>query len=439
MIAVIFIYTIFVVAFFGGLLVDYKIIPPVATLLSEFSVLFLFFISIVGKRKDSPLSFHLGLVYVFFVMITICSAFLNNRLNLSIIIGLRPILRFYILYLALINLDLSESKYRVVNNLLFTLFIVQLPASFIRFYFQGIQENTIGTYAGHGGGLTPIIPIVALGYLAGFYAEVRQRMTYLLVGIGFVLFGILGAKRAIFFMYPPAFLGIYYVAFFKAKKISAIKHIGLIVMGVIGIICVQTLAIKVMPSLNPENKVGGSVNLEHILTFAEKYEKSIDERGAANSRFGTTTLAFKVLFDAGIGEILFGFGPGSLTSSELDSTFERQRYDKRLKPLYRSYGYTGMMYIVIEYGVLGLVILSSVFFVFIYRSLRWLRLESDPYWRALAVGTVVFTFLQTFIFFTYNALPVTSGTIVPVYFYAMALMHYRLNNNFNPKRMMRKI
>src|SRR5450631_743193 len=285
---IILIYIIFAVAFFGGLLVDYNIIPPAATLISEASVFLLFCISLAGKRKDSPYSLHLCYVYLFFVMTTICSAFLNNCLNLSVIIGLRPILRFYIFYLALINLDLVESQYRKVNNLLFGLFIVQLPAAAIRFCLQGISEDTIGTYAGHGGGHTPIIPIVALGYIAGFYALVKQRFIYLLLGVGFVLFGIAGAKRAIFFMYPPAFLGIYYLAFLKAKKVSVFKHIGLIMLVCFGIIGVQILAIKVMPSLNPEHKVGGSVNYDHVLNFAKKYETKTQKSGAAESRFSTT-------------------------------------------------------------------------------------------------------------------------------------------------------
>lgn len=426
--AVILIYIIFAVAFFGGLLVDYNIIPPAATLVSEASVILLFCISLAGKRKGSSQSLHLGVVYLFFVLTTICSAYLNSCLNLGIIIGLRPILRFYIFYLALINLDLNESQFRKINSLLFFLFILQLPASAIRFCFQGIGENTIGTYAGHGGGLTPIIPIVALGYLAGFYAVVKQRWMFLLLGIGFVLYGIAGAKRAIFFLYPPAFLGIYYVAFARAKKVSIFRHMGLTMVILAGIIAVQFLAIKVMPSLNPEHKIGGSVSYAHVMKFAEEYETSTNEHGAGESRFATTVLTFRTLLNAGIGEIFFGFGPGSLSGSELDSTFERQHKDKRLQPLYGSYGQTGLTNIIIEYGLFGLVSLSSVFFVFIIRSQKWLKQENDPYWKSLAVGTVVFTILQTFVFLTYNALPVMDRTIVPVYFYAMSLIFYRLNS-----------
>lgn len=422
------IYIIFAVAFFGGLLVDYNVIPPAATLISESSVYLLFCVSIFLKRKDSSFRHHLGYIYVSFIIVAIASAFLNGYLNVSVIIGIRPVLRFYILYLALINLDLSERQYKNINNLLFVLFILQLPGSAIRYFFQGVQEDTIGTYAGHGGGLTPIIPIVALGYLAGFYTAVRPRLIYLLLGLGFILYGIAGAKRAIFFMYPIAFLGIYYLAFFMAKKTSIFKHLALLMLLCIGIIGVQVLAIKVMPSLNPEHKIGGSVDYEHIFKFTEKYESQTGRHGSGASRFSTTILTLKTVMDAGIGEIFFGFGPGSLTTSELDTTFSgRKRVDRRLIPLEHSYGHTGMTYIFAEYGLCGLVALISVFLIFMHRSLRWFRLEVEPYWKALSIGTVVFAFLQTFIFFAYNQTPVTSRTIVPVYFYAMSLIFYRLN------------
>ena len=63
-------------------------------------------------------------------------------------------MRFYLFYLALINLGLDETMLKRINKFLFILFIIQLPAVAYRFSIYGISELTIGTYATHGGGPT---------------------------------------------------------------------------------------------------------------------------------------------------------------------------------------------------------------------------------------------------------------------------------------------
>jgi hypothetical protein len=170
---------IFVIGFFGNLLTDYQILPPEAKLISELSVYLLFCYSLINRSNKHPqFCFHLLNFYFAFLLIAISSAFLNGYMNQRLIIGLRPILRFYFFYLALLNLNISENQYKKINKMIFVLFILQLPASAIRFQQYGISELTIGTYASHGGGLTPVIPIVALGFLSGFYIFWKPKIIY---------------------------------------------------------------------------------------------------------------------------------------------------------------------------------------------------------------------------------------------------------------------
>jgi hypothetical protein len=324
-------------------------------------------------------------------------------------------------------LHLSDIQLKKINILIFFLFILQLPASAIRFSYLGISEETIGTYAGHGGGLTPIIPIVALGYLSGFYIFWKPKIIYLILGVGFVLFGIVGAKRVLFFLYPAAFMGIYYIGYIKGKNISPVKFIGVGIFVAVAILSVQLFMMKNISTLNPEQKNNsGSIDYGYVLSYSQKYETSSSyyRPNSGAGRIATTLVAITTVIDAGIGQIIFGFGPGTVLPSLLSA--DRQ-VDRRLIPFIASYGKTGFAYILVEYGVVGLILMSSVFLIFMVRSFRWFNFETVPYWKSLSMGTVIFTVLQTWIFFTYNRVPVNDDTIVPVYFYAVSLIHYRFN------------
>jgi hypothetical protein len=57
---------------------------------------------------------------------------------------------------------------------------------------------------------------------------------------------------------------------------------------------------------------------------------------------------------------------------------------------------------------------------------KWYNYKKEPYWKAFAVGSLVFALLNLFIFFAYNTVPIAGDTIPPVYFYVMATMYLRL-------------
>ena len=211
--AQILIFIIFIFAFFANLFVDYGLMPASVTLVTEASVylLFLFSILFAGRFKSKRYDISLWLPYSVFLAVTFYSIIINGYFNIKPIVSLRLILRFYLFYLALINLGLDDTTLKRINKLLFVFFIIQLPTVAIRFAKHGIAELTIGTWGSHGGGLTAIIPIVALGYLAGYFYFYERRLSYILLAIGFILEGFVGAKRVLLFVYPMTFMGIYFL------------------------------------------------------------------------------------------------------------------------------------------------------------------------------------------------------------------------------------
>lgn len=429
---------IFLTGFFGNWLVDYQIIPPWITLVTELSIYLLFCIALVqNNSRRRGIKLDLFFVYAFFVFLAVISAAVNRHFDLSLIVGLRFVLRFYVLYLAFLNLDLGVDRLKKINVLLFVLFVLQLPAVAIRFAYWGISERTIGTYAGHGGGLTPVIPIVAIGYLSGLYIFLKKNFLYLLLIIGFVLLGIAGEKRVLFFLYPVAFMGIYYLGYFRTNSLLSMKLFVSAIAIIVLVVMVQFFMMQNIRTLNPEQTYGdGSVNYKYVWDYAKKYESSeyYGRKGSGGGRISTTIVAFKTVLGAGFENALLGFGPGTVVSSVVATGLER---DRRLLAFNNSYGKTGFAYVLVEYGILGAILISYVFLVFMRRSYRWFEIENDPYMKALALGTVVFAFLQAGIYFMYNRVPINDDTIVPVYFYAMAFMYRRITQLFSVLRLKR--
>lgn len=423
--ALFFIYTILLIAFFAGSLVGYNLIPPHVTIASEVLIYLLFVYSLVVSRSNHRrYDLHLLPVFGFFLVAAFCSILVNQMFNFRPILSLRLILRFFFFYLALINLGLTDNQFKKINKLLFILFIIQLPASAIKFCFYGVSELTMGTYTVRGGGLTTLIPIIALGYLAGYHAFHKARPVYFLLGIGFILYGIVGAKAALFFLLPITFFGLYYLAYIRGKNVDIGRHVFVLVMILLFSVVVAGTITKFNQRLNAQREVGGEIDFSYALKYSQGYTTGTHYENPefSTGRFSTTMLTLDTICKGGLPHIFFGYGPGCLTKSVLGHTPR----DKRIARIAGSYGITGMVLILTEYGLFGLVPLGLMFWIFVYMCWKWYNSEKEPYWKAFAVGSFVFALVNAFIFFAYNRLPIGGDTIVPTYFYAMAAMSVRL-------------
>lgn len=349
----------------------------------------------------------------------------NNMFNVRLVIRLRLLLRFYVFYLALINLGLTEGQFKKINSFVFFLFIIQLPASAIKFYFLGVSEETIGTYAVRGGGWTTIIPVVAIGYLSAYYTQFKKNKWLIGLSIGFILFGIVGEKLALLFIFPISFIGLYYLNVTKGKKVNLPRVVLSLTIIFLFSFIVAAATIKYQPRLNKENAVGGSIDFKYALQYSKDYTHSVraDEQ-TANGRSATTKIVFSTLKSGTIGNKVFGFGPGVLSKSFFD---KNKFVHSRIARVAESYGVTGFALFLMEFGWTGVLCVITLFIAFIQLCWRWLNVEQDPYWKAFANGSFVFSGYFLFIFLFYNRVPLLDDTITPVFYYAMAVAFYRLN------------
>lgn len=419
-------YIILFFAFFGNSLIDYQIIPKPLEILVEGSVYAIFLSSLLisgkNKRKYSlPLLF----AYLLFALIALTSSLINKSIDYHALLNLRLIIRYYLLYLAIINIGLNEKQLYKINKIIFYLFIIQLPAQAIKFYFYGFSENTIGTYGTHGGGLTTIIPLVALGYLIAYYFLYKEKVILLILSGWFIAYGIIGLKLALLFLYPVAFVSIYYLNAINIRGLRIPGDIYRFVVIMLLIIPIGFTIIKHQRRINPERTVGGSVDLSYAFKSSLDYttRSRASNSELALGRVATTKLAFKYLWEEGIITFSFGYGPGII--NKLTHYTLNKKYETRMEKIVGSYGKTGAVYVVTQYGVFGLTSIIIIFSIFLRKSWQLYVKEKEPYWKAFASGSLFFACVNLFIFVSYNTLTLVGDTIVPVFFYCMALVYNR--------------
>jgi hypothetical protein len=425
--------TVFCVGFFANSLVAYGLIPSYTPLLAEGSVYLLLIYALFYRAKNhEQFQLHLSWILALFILVGACSIIVNKYYNLRPIFSIRLVLRFFVFYIALINVGLRDTDFKIINKFLMGIFIIQLPVIAYKFSIYGVAEETIGTYAKRGGGLTTVIPIVIVSYLVSFYVIYRQKLWYLVIALCYVIWGIIGAKAALFFLYPPTFFGLYYLTVIKPKGFKFVRDATMGVVVSIITVSVLSVLIYAQPRMNKGREVGGKIDFEYALEFAHDYSTSMnrsDDR-VAGGRTATLKLTMEHLTDDGFTNFIFGYGPGILTKSIFD---KRRPSDPRIWRIAESYGITGMILVWVEYGVLGVILICALYLSFLRLSWNWYSSENSSYWKAFAAGSIFFSILYLFIFLTYNKLPIEGETMLPVFYYAMAAAHEKYlmkNRNF---------
>jgi hypothetical protein len=251
-------------------------------------------------------------------------------------------------------------------------------------------------------------------------------LRYVLVGILFISSSIVGAKRAIFFLYPLQFLAIYYFIYVKGTAARLPQKVGMLylLLGLTMVISSSILYFNI--SLNPEGKIGGNLDVQYAFKYARKYTDNVTYAGFTTGRYSTTKRIFRSLWNSGPLNFLVGFGPGSTTASYFDARGGRQKARSLTERLRIFYGLTSMNRIALEYGVSGALSYFVMLFLFTRMCWRYYVYEADRYWKAFAAGSVGFSFSMLVFYFAYSHGAFLGDTMPCLYFYAMAVVYTRL-------------
>jgi hypothetical protein len=419
------VYIIFVVSFFGNLFVENHIFPAHFTLLAEALIYFIFLYSLLtSKRNARKFHWHLFYTFLFVALIACYSIAINLHFNIQIILSFRIFWRFFIFYLAIINIGFEETDFKKINRFISVLLILQIPIVVAQFIMHGgIAERNFGSFY-EGGAVSTIYPVTAIMYLMGYFAFFKAKLIYLLLGAGFIVWSILGAKKAVFFLFPLGFMGMYYYIYIKGKSLGLVKHIANLGLIIVLIIVTSFFILKYNRQLNPDRIVGGKADFKYAFEYG--MEQSIrvdpDNPDVATGRLSTLVFAFSYLKDGGFGKFLFGYGPGVLTQSIIYN-----QNDPRLITFKLGYGMTPLTKIALEYGVLGIIFYGLIIITFLRMCLKYYSIETDPYWKAFAAGSLGLAFFMIFLFCFYNTISINGDSFPLFYFYIMGVIFVRLN------------
>ena len=116
------------------------------------------------------------------------------------------------------------------------------------------------------------------------------------------------AKRAVFVLYPFQFLAIYYYIYIKGKGVRFSKKVGGLILILPLIAVVSGSILYFNKTLNPEGKVGGSIDFKYALDYADEDNTGMDGYGYTFGRIATTKRVSEILWDSGLLGLPFGAG-----------------------------------------------------------------------------------------------------------------------------------
>ena len=373
-----------------------------------------------------------GLPVLGFIICVGLSALTARAAGVEALLFIRHSMVFYLLFIAALNMDLTERNFRVIGGFLCLMALTQLPIGLGKFLNNGFMEGGfIGTLPRQAGSLSTIMPLFVITFLVAGYCWLGKPYFLALVPL-FLLFGIFGEKRAVAFFFPIVLMVVYLTWLYDSRGRKRLLYRGgsRRVAGLAAILSLFSfaglyLAITFLYSLNREQRIGGSFDVVYAVQEMYDYSTGINLPGEQYSdrynlgtealttgRISTTLFTFADLYSGGIERFAFGRGPGLLIESQFTSG---TLYEQYLEVGIRA-GTTGFVWMVQQVGFLGVLFYLLLHFA-IGRQL-WKIYARAPTRASKAMGLALVCALFVFLmdYFAYSGSWITTGTIQPVWY-----------------------
>lgn len=400
-------------------------------LVQDLIIYFLFFIVVIKNvviKKEGRFPFLLYVVM--YVTISILSYSLNNVELFSMLMFFRWTLLSIIVFYIFFNIVFSESNYDLIKNYFILLFVSQLVVAIIKFCMIGITEPYIGTMSYRSGSLTTCFSLMGISYAFTMYLY-KKNLIYLIYILGFILFSIIGGKRATVF-YIPLLLFVLYCAYnnmLLSKGFLEFKFVKPFLSIIILIIGLSYLYITLTPSLNPEGKTGGSIDLNYVGNFLESY--NFNKRGRYADYYGRGDAPGAVLRLIRKEEkILLGFGAGDLVPNRYNNPHGLRLADFIGIKYNIGYGArTGVLWMILQVGILG-TSLYLLFYVLLFNQLRKrIKYYNDNDNKILGIILIGIFVIFILDYFTYSTVMIKSRQVVyPFMFFLSCYLKGEINN-----------
>ena len=277
--------------------------------LNVYRILLVLYALILAKKFISlkTLSGDLFIVisFILFSVAFLLSSFLNQD-NLTLLLSqYSRYLLLFLIFFILQRIMPYPALREKMNQLVYFLILLQIILSVIKFIVTGQMESIVGSLSFSGGAMATTFPILGFVFLWMYRKGNFSRKDWLFI-IGLMFVGFVNYKRAIWFMLP-FFMGLFMIFVQKRK----IKRSFLMVIALIPFLFY--LGIRLNPTLNREQKVWGSFDLNYAFDYAYEYSYGAPETAAeqkvAVGRGGATNYLLNRMIGGNLTkEDLFGKG-----------------------------------------------------------------------------------------------------------------------------------
>lgn len=201
-----------------------------------------------------------------------------------------------------------------MNELVYQLLWIQIAIAIVKLFIMGPRESLVGTIASQGGAPATSLPILGFIFIWVIKQGRFSRKDWLFI-LGLLIIGYASMKRAVWFILP-AMIGLMMV-YVPGRKVS--KRI--VILAIILVPTVFYSGIRLVPTLNPENKIWGSFNLAYALEYAEHYTFGEEAEGqrAERGRGSATIQVFSDLIEGNVrSQNWFGYGLRPMYTTNYD-------------------------------------------------------------------------------------------------------------------------
>lgn len=408
---------IFIISFTKGLFELVGVQETLLQLIIEGLILLFAFLSLTNILRNQKIILPAFYIVLALSIVTFLSYLITDVSSLQFALYFRKLFIYILFFYALFNIKLTLLQKNKILSLLSILFLIQIPATLIKLtILGGTLEKIVGTMSVMEGSLATIMPLLPIVYLISHYLEYQEKkkMIYVLLFIGI---GLMSNKLGILFYVIGLFAVLSYLNARTKFLLPNFKLIKKMFISSIYALIIFSLFVTLNPRANPEHKVGGSIDIEYLQNFVEDYQTLDLKNGVeGDGRFDAPFVAFDRLYNGGLINIIFGFGPGEI----VESSFTRYR-----NPLLEKYnigygGRLGVVWIMMQVGLLGLL-LFSYFHIYFFKEMFKLYkkniLTKDESIILLAV--ICFSIIFFIDFFTYSSLLILSPGVTLSYYFGI--------------------
>jgi len=422
----------FIIAFSEGLWSNFGFGVFIPRLIVSFLIVFTIFYLII-KRKSYFFLLKRHYYIIIFILLSVISAIFNKNPFSDFILFLSLSLIGFVFFRIgeIIALGVKTKDITILFKLIKILLLIQILAAIIKSVTIGQKEDYTGTLSVSEGSLGTILPLFGISVFIVTYLF-DKKILNILITCAFIFLGLVNDKRVLLYAIPILVFLAYILDLFFKKAILKISESVIPKLLLFGLIIAIFIAItpRVLPSLNPENKIWGSWDMDYIIFYTSEYNRT--KKGGNITRKDAPKHFLELLKSKSIENFFLGNGPGDVIDNRFASNYSADVYSKYGV---RYGGRTTFIWFLLQVGILGvftflMFYLKQTLFVF-KKSIR--RKSIYDIYLPIILVLILFIFLVDF--FTYSNSFFNSQALFGLFNFMLGMQV----SNFNTSQLFYKI